>query len=261
MRWIRFTAEGRTAYGILEGDRIAEVAGDPFKGYEATPRRHGLSAVKIEVPVIPPTFYCAGLNYVEHVKEGAAKRGEVPNIPTRPDMGYRAANALIAHGETIVIPADATEKVHYEGELVAVVGKKAKNLTEENALSCLLGWTIGNDVSERTWQKSDRTFWRSKNTDTFKPMGPWIETDFDLDAAETIVRLNGDVRTRFRTNHMLFGVARFIATMTRYLTLHPGDIIWMGTDGVSPDLRHGDVVDIEITGLGHLTNPVIREGA
>ena len=193
MRWIRFTAEGRTAYGILEGDRIAEVAGDPFRGHEATSRRHDLSAVKIEVPVIPPTFYCAGLNYVEHVKEGAAKRGEVPNIPTKPDMGYRAANALIAHGETIVIPADATEKVHYEGELVAVVGKKAKHLTEENALDCLLGWTIGNDVSERTWQKADRTFWRSKNTDTFKPMGPWIETDFDLDAAETIVRLNGEI--------------------------------------------------------------------
>jgi 2-keto-4-pentenoate hydratase/2-oxohepta-3-ene-1,7-dioic acid hydratase in catechol pathway len=261
MRWIRFTAEGRTAYGILEGDRIAEVAGDPFRGHEATSRRHDLSAVKIEVPVIPPTFYCAGLNYVEHVKEGAAKRGEVPNIPTKPDMGYRAANALIAHGETIVIPADATEKVHYEGELVAVVGRKAKHLTEENALDCLLGWTIGNDVSERTWQKSDRTFWRSKNTDTFKPMGPWIETDFDLDAAETIVRLNGEVRTRFHTNHMLFGVAKFMATMTRNVTLHPGDIIWWGTDGSSPDLKHGDVVDIEITGLGHLTNPVIREGA
>jgi 2-keto-4-pentenoate hydratase/2-oxohepta-3-ene-1,7-dioic acid hydratase in catechol pathway len=261
MRWIRFTAEGRTAYGILEGERIAEVAGDPFRGWDLTPRRHDVSAVRIEVPVIPPTFYCAGLNYVEHVKEGAAKRGEAPNIPTRPDMGYRAANALIAHGETIVIPADATEKVHYEGELVAVVGRKARHLTEENALDCLLGWTIGNDVSERSWQKSDRTFWRSKNTDTFKPMGPWIETEFDLDAAETIVRLNGEVRTRFATNHMLFGVARFIATMTRYLTLHPGDVIWMGTDGVSPDLRHGDVVDIEITGIGHLVNPVIREGA
>lgn len=261
MRWIRFTAEGRTAYGILEGDRIAEVAGDPFRGYERTPRRHDLSAVKIEVPVIPPTFYAAGLNYVEHVKEGATKRGEIPQIPTKPDMGYRAANALIAHGETVIIPADATEKVHYEGELVAVVGKKAKNLSQDEALSCLLGWTIGNDVSERTWQKSDRTFWRSKNTDTFKPMGPWIETDLDLDAAVTTVRLNGEVRTQFPTNHMLFGVAKFISTMTRYLTLHPGDVIWMGTDGVSPDLKSGDVVDIEITGIGHLTNPFRREDA
>jgi 2-keto-4-pentenoate hydratase/2-oxohepta-3-ene-1,7-dioic acid hydratase in catechol pathway len=100
MRWIRFTAEDRTRYGILEGDRILEVQGSPFDGYEKTSRKHDLAAAKIEVPVIPRTFYCAGLNYVEHVKEGAAKRGEVPNIPTKPDMGYRASNALIAHGET-----------------------------------------------------------------------------------------------------------------------------------------------------------------
>ena len=260
MRWIRFSTEGRTAYGILDGDRIEEVAGDPFRGHEATARRHDLAAVTIEVPVIPPTFYAAGLNYVEHVMAGAARRGETPNIPAKPDMGYRAANALIPHGETVVIPADAGEKVHYEGELVAVVGRKAKNLTEEEALGCLLGWTIGNDVSERDWQKSDRTFWRAKNSDTFKPMGPWIETDLDLDAAETIVRVNGEIRTRFATNHMRVGVARFIATMTRNITLHPGDVIWMGTDGVSPNLVSGDVVDIEITGIGHLTNPFIREG-
>jgi 2-keto-4-pentenoate hydratase/2-oxohepta-3-ene-1,7-dioic acid hydratase in catechol pathway len=261
MRWIRFTAEGRTAYGILEGDRIAEVAGDPFAGYEATARRHDLSAVKIEVPVMPRTFYAAGLNYVEHVLEGAKKRGETPNIPAKADIGYRANNALIAHGETVVIPADAGEKVHYEGEIVAVIGRKAKHLSEAEALSCVLGWTIGNDVSERAWQRGDRTFWRGKNTDTFKPMGPWIDTGFDIDAAQTNVRLNGEITTSFATGHMLFGPAHFISVMTRYLTLHPGDVIWFGTDGVSPDLKHGDVVDIEITGLGNLTNPFIREGA
>jgi 2-keto-4-pentenoate hydratase/2-oxohepta-3-ene-1,7-dioic acid hydratase in catechol pathway len=260
MRWIRYTAKGRTGYGILEGDRIREVRGDPFDGHEPTGRVQALDTVKIEVPVVPRTFYCAGLNYVEHVKEQAAKRGETPNIPTKPDMGYRAANALIAHGENVVIPRDATEKVHYEGELVVVVGKKAKHLSEADALSCVLGYTIGNDVSERTWQRSDRTFWRSKNTDTFKPMGPWIETDFDLDRAETVVRLNGMETTRFATNHMLFGIATFISTMTRYLTVWPGDIIWMGTDGTSPDVKHGDVVEIDITGIGTLRNPFVREG-
>jgi 2-keto-4-pentenoate hydratase/2-oxohepta-3-ene-1,7-dioic acid hydratase in catechol pathway len=260
MRWIRYTAEGRTGYGLLEGDRIREVRGDPFDGHEPTGRVQALDTVKIEVPVIPRTFYCAGLNYVEHVKEQAAKRGEAPNIPSKPDMGYRAANALIAHGENVVIPRDATEKVHYEGELVVVVGKKAKHLSEADALSCVLGYTIGNDVSERTWQRSDRTFWRSKNTDTFKPMGPWIETDLDLDRAETVVRLNGVETTRFATNHMLFGIATFISTMTCYLTLWPGDIIWMGTDGTSPDVKHGDVVEIDITGIGTLRNPFVREG-
>ena len=118
----------------------------------------------------------------------------------------------------------------------------------------MLGYTIGNDVSERNWQKSDRTFWRSKNTDTFKPMGPWIETGArpqcggDGDTAQW----RGDAA--FPTNHMLFGIAKFISTMTQYLTLHPGDVIWMGTDGVSPDLKPGDTVEIDITGIGTLRN-------
>ena len=161
MRWIRFSTAGRTAYGILEGDRIAEVSGDPFGTYEKTKRSHALEAVKIEVPVIPRTFYCAGLNYTAHIRDMAAKAGiAAPDIPAKPDIGYRANNALIAHGEPVVIPRDATEKVQYEGELVAVIGKRAKHLSERDALSCVLGYTIGNDVSERTWQKSDRTLWR-----------------------------------------------------------------------------------------------------
>jgi 2-keto-4-pentenoate hydratase/2-oxohepta-3-ene-1,7-dioic acid hydratase in catechol pathway len=256
VRWVRFSQQGRVAYGILEGDRIAEVAGDPFTGYAMKPAMHALTDVKIEVPVIPPTFYCVGLNYAQHIREAAAKLGIAANLPTQPDVGYRAANALIAHGEPVVIPADAT-KVQYEGELVVVIGKRARNLSEADALSCVLGYSVGNDVSERTWQKSDRTLWRAKNADTFKPMGPWIETDVDLDALETRVRVNDEETTRFRTNDMLFGVARYISTMSRYLTLHPADMIWMGTDGTSPDLKAGDVVEVEITGIGTLRNPFV----
>ena len=254
MRWIRFSLQGHTAYGILDGDRIVEVAGDPFRGYERTSRAHSLSDVKIEVPVIPPTFYCVGLNYAAHIREAAAKLGLPADLPRQPDVGYRAINALIAHEEPVVIPADAM-KVQYEGELVVVIGKRAQHLSEADALSCVLGYTIGNDVSERTWQKADRTLWRAKNTDTFKPMGPWIETDVDLDALETIVRVNGKETTRFRTNDMLFGVAAYIATITRYITLYPGDVLWMGTDGTSPDLKAGDTVEVEITGIGTLRNP------
>ena len=256
MRWIRYSHGGKTAYGIREGDRIAGVAGDPFGGYTRTTERLALEAVKIEVPVVPPTFYCVGLNYAEHVRSAAALRHTTPQLPQRPDVGYRAANALIAHGEAVVVPADASE-VQYEGELVVVIGKRAKNLSEAEALSCVLGYSIGNDVSERVWQKSDRTLWRAKNTDTFKPMGPWIETDVDLDAMETRVRVNGAQTTRFATNAMLFGVATYISTMTRYLTLYPGDVIWMGTDGTSPNLKAGDVVEIEITGIGTLSNAFV----
>ena len=259
MRLMKFSTQGREAYGIVEGDRVIEIAGDLFGSHERTKKIHAFKDVKVEVPLIPRTFYCAGLNYTAHVKEYAAKLGIEPDLPKKPDIGYRAVNALVAHKEPVVIPKDATEKVQYEGELVAVIGKKVKHLSEKDALSCVLGYTIGNDVSERTWQKSDRTLWRGKNADTFKPMGPWIETAVDLGKLETIVRLNGRESTRFPTNDMLFGVATYIAAMTRYLTLYPGDVIWMGTDGTSPNLKAGDVVDVEITGIGTLSNPFVME--
>jgi 2-keto-4-pentenoate hydratase/2-oxohepta-3-ene-1,7-dioic acid hydratase in catechol pathway len=258
MRWLRYEANGQESYGIIEGDEVVAVNGDPFAGYEMTRTKHKLHAVKYLVPVIPKTFYAAGLNYVEHITEMAAKRGEKPNIPPAADVGYRANNALIAHNENIVIPHDAGELVQYEGELVAVIGTKAKYLSESEALSCVLGWTIGNDMSERDWQRKDRTLWRAKNTDTFKPMGPWIETDFDLEAARTIVRVNGEETDNFRTNHMLYGVATFISRMSQYLTLWPGDVVWMGTEGSPRNLKHGDICEIEITGIGILRNPLVR---
>jgi 2-keto-4-pentenoate hydratase/2-oxohepta-3-ene-1,7-dioic acid hydratase in catechol pathway len=253
MKWIRYTQGGKTSYGMLEDQRVVAVKGDPFGGYEKSGEVLKLADVQLEVPVIPPTFYCVGLNYVKHIGT------EGKNIPTQPDVGYRANNALLAHGRDVVIPADA-KKVHYEGELVVVIGKKARNISEQDARSCVLGYTMGNDVSERIWQGADRTFWRAKNADTFKPMGPWIETEANLDSMETVVKLNGKESTRFGTNDMLFGVDRFISTMSRYLTLYPGDIIWMGTDGHSPDLQHGDVVDVSLTGLGTLSNRFVREG-
>lgn len=260
MRWINFTAAGRTGYGILEGEKIIEVNGTPFAAHERTGKTHLLGDVKIELPVVPPTLYAVGFNYTDHIKKVAARTGVAPDIPKQPDVGYRANNGLIAHGEAVVIPRDATDSVQYEGELVVVIGKKAKHLSEADALSCVLGYSIGNDVSERSWQKSDRTLWRAKNTDTFNPMGPWIETDVVLDKLETRVRVNGAESIRFPTNAMLFGVERYISTITRYITLYPGDVIWMGTDGSSPNLKAGDVVDVEITGIGVLSNPFVAEG-
>lgn len=261
MRWIRYTAQGRTAYGVVEGDRIVEVKGDPFEGYERTSTSHALGSVKLELPVVPPTFYCVGLNYREHIVQAAQRLGIQAKLPEQPDVGYRANNALIAHGQDVVIPADATDKVQYEGELVAVIGKRCRNVSEADALKYVLGYTIGNDVSERTWQKSDRTLWRAKNTDTFKPMGPWIETDVDLDKLETIVRVNGQESVRFKTNAMIHGVALYISTISRYCTLEPRDVLWMGTDLFSPDLKSGDVVDVEITGIGVLSNRFLKAKA
>src|ERR1700674_2029812 len=206
MRWLNFTANGHTSWGTVEGNRVVAVNGDPFGEWQRTPRAHSLADVKIELPLMPRTFYCVGLNYLKHLKEAADKRGEVPNVPDRPEIGYRAQNALIAHDEDVVIPATATEKIHYEGELVVVIGKKAKHLTEAHAMSCVLGYTVRNDVSDRTWQKSDRGLWREKNAHILKPMGPWIETDVDLDKMETVVKVNGKESNHFRTNDRLFGI-------------------------------------------------------
>ncbi|MGY4467050.1 2-keto-4-pentenoate hydratase/2-oxohepta-3-ene-1,7-dioic acid hydratase in catechol pathway [Bradyrhizobium sp. LB9.1b] len=206
MRWLKFTASDKASWGIVEGDQVIAVTGDPFGEWQRTSRTHPLSQVKIELPLIPRTFYCVGLNYLKHLKEAADKRGEVPAVPDRPEIGYRAQNALIAHDEEVVIPSFATDKIHYEGELVVVIGKKVKHLTKQTAMDCVFGYTIGNDVSERSWQKADRSLWRSKNADTFKPMGPWIETEADLAKMETVVRVNGKETNRFHTNDMIFGV-------------------------------------------------------
>src|SRR3981189_1933717 len=199
MRWLKFTADGQTSWGIIEGDRVTAVNGKPFGEWQRTPRAHSLADVKIELPLMPRTFYCVGLNYLKHLKEAADKRGEVPNVPDRPEIGYRAQNALIAHDEDVVIPATATEKIHYEGELVVVIGKKAKHLDEADAMAYVFGYTIGNDGRERSWKKADRGLWGAKNADTFKPMGPWIETDVDLDAIETVRRGKAEETAGSRT--------------------------------------------------------------
>ena len=199
-----------------------------------------------------------GINYKKHVSEAAALLNRAPNLPEKADIGYRANNAIIGHEDPIVIPRDATNKIHYEAELVVVIGKTAKNVPMQNALHYVLGYTIGNDVSERTWQASDRTLWRAKNTDTFKPMGPWIETEANLDEMITTVRLNGRETISFQTNDMIFGVEKYISEISKYITLQPRDVIWMGTDGTSEDMKDGDTCEIEISGVGRLSNPVTR---
>jgi 2-keto-4-pentenoate hydratase/2-oxohepta-3-ene-1,7-dioic acid hydratase in catechol pathway len=259
MRWARFEQNGAPSYAVVEGDTVIPVRGSPFDTWERTSQRLKVADVKLLPPVIPPTFYAAGMNYPEHVREVAEKIGQKPALPTQADIGYRANNALIGPGETIVIPANATEQVQYEGELVVVIGRKCKHLTRENALSAVFGYTVGNDVSERSWQKSDRTMWRSKNTDTFKPMGPWIETDVKLEDLVTKIRLNGEQLIAFPTNHMIFGVVDYLVAMTTCLTLYPGDMIWMGTEGATANMKHGDRIEVEISGIGTLSNPVVRD--
>jgi len=260
MRWCRFRHDRKTAFGIIDdADTITVIGGSPFENYTVTEETHALADVKLLAPVVPPTFYAAGVNYREHVTFAAQVRGEEPVFPAKPDVGYRAANALVPHDDPIVIPHDASELVQYEGELVAVIGRRCRDVSEDEALDYVFGYTIGNDVSERTWQKSDRTLWRAKNTDTFKPMGPWIVTDLDPDDLHVTITLNERVVGEYDVKDAIFGVARYISAMSRYLTLVPGDVLWMGTDGATENMKDGDVVAVEINHIGVLRNPVVRE--
>ena len=257
MKWCRFSSGNGISYGIIEGDNVVEVDGNPFDGYTKTSKSQPLASVKLEVPVIPPTFYAAGINYPEHVTWAAKMRGEEPVLPEKADIGYRAINALVPNEHPIIVPSDATELLQYEGELVVVIGKECKNVTQDQALDYVLGYTIGNDVSERTWQRGARTMWRAKNTDTFKPMGPWIVTDLEPDDLHVTITLRDRVVGEYDIKTAIFGVREYISDMSKYLTLVPGDIIWMGTDGATENMVDGDVVEIEVSDIGVLRNKVV----
>jgi 2-keto-4-pentenoate hydratase/2-oxohepta-3-ene-1,7-dioic acid hydratase in catechol pathway len=205
-------------------------------------------------------FYAAGLNFRSHIDWANTHHGGGYKVPAQADIGYRSPNALILSGEHIVIPKDAPGPVEFEGELVAVIGKQIRDVSEMNALEYVAGYTLGNDVSDRGWQKSDRTLWRAKNSDTFKPMGPEIVSGIDPMAQTIEVRVNGKLASSYGTKNMIFGVAHYISRMSRYLTLHPGDVIWFGCDGPTlPALEHGDLVEVACAPIGVLANRVVRE--
>jgi 2-keto-4-pentenoate hydratase/2-oxohepta-3-ene-1,7-dioic acid hydratase in catechol pathway len=210
-------------------------------------------------PVIPGNFYAAGLNYRAHIA-WANSRGGNYKVPEQADIGYRSNNALIGSGHDIVIPADSRGPVEYEGELVAVIGRTAKNVSETDALACVRGYTLGNDVSERSWQKSDRTLWRAKNADSFKPMGPRIVPGIDPMNQVIEVRINGRTVSSYNTGGMIFSVAHYISRMSHYVTLHPDDVIWFGCDGPTlPALKDGDLVEVVNAAIGVLANRVRRD--
>jgi 2-keto-4-pentenoate hydratase/2-oxohepta-3-ene-1,7-dioic acid hydratase in catechol pathway len=256
MNWVRFQDNGTAKFGIVEGDRIKVVHGEPWGEHTVTARRRMLSGVKLLPPVIPSTFFCVGLNYRSHIEHAKAKGNPVAKLPDRPEIGYRANNALIAHGDSIVVPLDLDDSLEAEPEIVAVIGRTLRNATREEAQAGIFGWTIGNDVSARTWQRNDRTFWRAKNSDTFKPMGPFIVTDADPADATTTMRVNGNSVVTFHTGDMVFDTLDYIVEITKYITMKPGDVIWMGADGTLP-IGLGDTVEINISGVGTLRNSVV----
>ncbi|CAM5343830.1 Fumarylacetoacetate hydrolase family protein OS=Streptomyces tendae OX=1932 GN=F3L20_06960 PE=4 SV=1 [Streptomyces tendae] len=254
MRYARISAGGRAVWGRVGERDIELLSGSPLDADDVdvigTVPREGAHWLP---PVVPPVFYAVGMNYPRHIAHAG-----VP-VPERPEVGYRANNALTGHGTPIVRPAEVTGRFEAEPELVAVIGRTLRHATHDEARKAVFGWTVGNDISARTWQHQDRSFWRSKNSDTFKPMGPWIETDVDALAQTTTLRVNGVTRAEFATGDMVFDPFDHIVEITKHITMHPGDVLWMGAESVC-QLEPGDTVEAGISGIGTLSNPVHLEG-
>ncbi len=257
MKWCRVEAQAGPCYGIVGDSSIELVEGSPFETWRKSGQSLPLESARLLVPVIPPVFYAIGSNYRGHVLKMAEAAAREPVFYERPRVGYRANNALLAHGGAIVKPADSSDKFQYEAELVAVIGKSGRNMSRQQAQDSIFGYTIGNDVSERVWQKNDQTNIRAKNCDTFKPMGPWIIQGGDPAQMRTLVRLNGETVHDFPTGDMLFDAAEVILEISKYNTLFPGDVVWLGTDDKPRNMKPGDDIEIEITGIGILKNHIV----
>ena len=256
MRLCRFYAAHGVQFGRVVDDVIVPLAGNAFGDWREAGAPIPLADAILAPPTIPSSFFCAGLNYSRHIEEAQRRGNTSAKLPERPDVGHRSNNALIGHGQVIIKPPDCEGRFEYEAELVAVIGRQLRGASRNEAADGIFGWTIGNDVSARVWQHSDRTFWRAKNADTFKPMGPWIDTEATPLQGDATVRVNGVETSRFRTDSMIYSAVDFIVEITRYVTMQPGDVLWLGTDGMGA-LAPGDTVAITIDGLATLSNPVV----
>ncbi|MBZ5727293.1 MAG: fumarylacetoacetate hydrolase family protein [Acidobacteriia bacterium] len=248
--YIRYRSGTATSYGILDGDTVREIRGDLFGSHAETGATHQLSGVTLLCPCQPGKIMAVGLNYKSHL-------GSRPQ-PSRPEMFYKAVTALQDPEGPIVIPRDATD-VHYEGELVLVMGKQAKNASRQEAAAAIFGVTCGNDVSERNWQNGqgkDLQWWRAKGCDTFAPLGPAIATGIDYGNLLLQTRLNGEVVQKQSTADLVFDCAAIVSWVSGWVTLMPGDVIYTGTPGSTRRLAPGDVVEVEIERIGVLRNPV-----
>ena len=251
MKIARFSHDDAIMYGIVDESDLVVLAGDPmFAGYEPTGQRVPLADAALLAPVIPRSkVVCVGKNYHDHAAEMGGTAPEEPLLFLKPNT------AVIGPGDTIVRPS-LSQQTEYEGELAVVIGKIAKNVTAADALSYVLGYTIGNDVTARDLQRKDGQWSRAKGFDTFCPLGPVIETDFDPASATIETRVNGEVRQHARLTDMIHSVASIIEYASAVFTLLPGDVILTGTPAGVGAFDAGDIVEVEISGLGILRNAV-----
>jgi 2-keto-4-pentenoate hydratase/2-oxohepta-3-ene-1,7-dioic acid hydratase in catechol pathway len=241
-------------YGIIEGDYVQPlIDADAFGSRpRAQSNQIPLSEVSLLAPVTPSKIVCVGRNYLEH----AAELGNP--MPSEPLLFLKAPSAIIASGESIRLPA-ASVQVEHEGELGVVIGRLASDLSDEqDPLSFVLGYTCINDVTARDLQRKDVQFTRAKSFDTFCPVGPFIVTDIDPADVAVVTRVNGEIKQNARTSKMAFSVASLLRYISRAMTLLPGDLIATGTPAGVSSLKDGDVVEVEVEGIGVLQNAVTK---
>lgn len=247
-KYVRYAHDGEIGFGILDGETIRQLKGNFLETTEPTGKSIPLSNVKLLAPVTPRKVIAVGLNFQSHL--GNAEPSETPPI------FLKLPTCIIGPGESIVIPKGA-RAVQYEAEMVLVIGKEAKNVPEEEALDYLFGVTCGNDVSARAWQQSDLQWFRGKAPDTFGPIGPAVVTGLNPDDLLLQGRLNGETGQKQRTSDLLHDTATIISFISQTVTLEVGDVIFTGTPGATKSIKPGDTVEIELEGVGVLSNPVV----
>lgn len=261
MKIARIETDGQTFYAVVEQDGFYVIEGDIFGSWKKTDRCIPKDGTRVLAPVDPPQIIALGLNYRKHAEEGG-----VP-VPELPLLFIKTKNTITAPDTPIFLPKIAPNEVDYEAELVIIIGKKAKNISEQDVPTYVLGYTCGNDVSARDCQlRIDKQWARGKSFDTFAPIGPWIETDVDGDNLDMKLTLNDKVMQDSNTSDMVFSCKRLVSYISQCMTLYPGSIIMTGTPhgvGMSRKppvyLKDGDTVTVEIEGIGTLTNTVQKE--
>jgi 2-keto-4-pentenoate hydratase/2-oxohepta-3-ene-1,7-dioic acid hydratase in catechol pathway len=262
VRIVRFASAQGMSFGVLDGDgNVAQIEGHPFGRIQFTGVRYAQADIRLLSPILPSKVVGIGKNYAEHVTE--MNTGDAPKEPL---MFLKPSTSVIGPEDAIRIPQGSTN-VHHEVELAVVIGARgARNVTPEQAMSSVFGYTIGNDISERDFQKGDGQWTRAKGFDSFCPLGPWIETDLgglglDPSDLEISCTVDGEPRQKSRTSLLLFDIPRLISHVSQVMTLLPGDVILTGTpSGVGP-IRPGQRVECTIEGLGTLANPVAEAEA
>ena len=245
MRLVRFNSGGSTSYGVLDGDSIRQIMGEPFAEINYSGETFSLADVKLLAPVEPKKIVLVGLNFASHAAEIHQE------TPSEPLIFFKPSSAVVASGEEIVLPHQSTQ-VEIEAELTVVIGKRAKNVSQEKVRDHILGYTVANDVTARDIQFSDLQWARSKAFDSFCPVGPWIETDFVPESKRISSTINGKTKQDASTSEMVYSPEHLISYISHNFTLEPGDIVLTGSPAGISRVVAGDVVHCSIEGIGTL---------